>query len=215
MTAPHLTIYGTVQSTYSRIVETVAEEAGLGWSIVPTPAGSPENRARHPFGKVPSVEIDGLALTETVAIAQYVDTVHNGGALHPADPVARAEMDRWIAIANNYVFPMVEHGLLLPYLAHRHLKVPLRSDVVEAALPEIGRQLGVLCDRVEVARWFAGDTFTLADIFVYCIVRPAELTNEGAHLIQPLLPLRHRMNRVGARDSVKATRWPGEMDGRQ
>ena len=207
---PHLHIHGTVISTYTRIVQTVAEEAGISWGITATPAQSPENRRRHPFWKVPTVEIDGLNLFESVAIVQYVDNAHNGGALQPDDAKVRAEMDRWIAIANNYLFPVFEHGLIMPYLAHHHLHTPLRSDIIEAALPEIAHHLGVVCERIEQSPHFAGPDFTLADIFVYCITRPVQLTPEGDNLIGQLLPLRHWLNRIGKRESLVATRWPAE-----
>ncbi len=211
---PALHIHGTVISTYTRIVQVVAEEAGIGWQITATPAQSEENLRRHPFGKVPTVTIDGLNLFESVAITQYVDNVHNGGALQPHDPVVRAEMDRWIAIANNYLFPTFEHGLLMPRLAHRYLKTPLRSDIIEAALPDIAHHLGVICDRIEQSPHFAGTDFSLADIFVYCITRPVQLTPEGDNLIGQLLPLRHWLNRIGKRKSIMATRWPAEQEER-
>lgn len=210
MAQPTLHIHGTIISTYSRIVQTVAEEAGISWTITGTPAGSVENRSRHPFRKVPTVEIDGLNLYESVAICQYIDSAHNGGALQPDDHAARAEMDRWIAVANNYLFPLAEHGLLMPRLAHRFLKTPLRSDIIEAALPEIARHLGIVCQRVEESPYFAGPEFSLADIFVYCILRPVQMTSEGDHLIGQLLPLRHWLNKIGKRPSLVATRWDTE-----
>lgn len=212
MADPILHIHGTIISTYSRIVQTVAEEAGIGWTITATPAQSEENRQRHPFGKVPTVEIDGLNLYESVAITQYIDNAHNHGALQPDDPKIRAEMDRWIAIANNYLFPASEHGLLMPRLAHEYLKTPLRSDIIEAALPDIAHHLGTVCERVEQSPHFAGPDFTLADIFLYCVLRPVQMTPEGDNLIGQLLPLRHWLNRIGKRDSLMNTRWPRELE---
>ena len=77
MSEPQVRIFGTVISTYTRIVEITCEEAGLSHETVATPARSPDNR--HPFGKVPVVEVDGLELIESVAIAQYLDNAHNDG----------------------------------------------------------------------------------------------------------------------------------------
>lgn len=209
---PTLHIHGTVISTYTRIVQTVAEEAGVAWQITATPAQSEENKRRHPFQKVPTVSIDGLNLFESVAITQYIDNAHNNGGLQPSDPKVRAEMDRWVAIANNYLFPTFEHGLLMPYLAHQYLKTLLRSDVVEAAIPDIAHHLGVICDRIEQSAHFAGSEFTLADIFIYCITRPVQMTPEGDNLIGQLLPLRHWLNKIGQRKSLVATRWPRETE---
>lgn len=210
MVKPTLHIHGTIISTYTRILQAVAEEAGVDWTITATPALSEENKRRHPFGKVPTVEIDGLKLFESVAIAHYIDNVHNNGGLQPKDPKVRAEMDRWISIANHYLFETAERGLLMPRLAHRYLKTPLRSDIIEAALPEIAQHLGIVCERVEQSRFFAGPEFSLADIFVYCILRPVQLTPEGGNLIGQLLPLRHWLNKIGQRQSLVTTRWPSE-----
>ena len=110
-------IFGTVISTYTRIVEITAEEAGLSHETIATAAQSPQNR--HPFSKVPVVEIDGLELIESVAIAHYIDNAHGDGALQPTDPAKRAVMDKWIAVANNYLFPLFEHGLVMPWIMHR------------------------------------------------------------------------------------------------
>lgn len=107
-------IIGTVISTYTRIVQITAEEAGLSHETIATPAHSPENR--HPFGKVPVVEVDGLELYESVAITQYLDNAHNSCALQPSNPARRAVMDKWIAIANNYLFPLFEHGIIMPFI---------------------------------------------------------------------------------------------------
>lgn len=209
---PILHIHGTVISTYTRIVQTVAEEAGVAWQITATPAQSEENKRRHPFQKVPTVSIDGLNLFESVAITQYIDNAYNNSELQPSDPKVRAEMDRWVAVANNYLFPTFEHGLLMPYLAHQYLKTPLRSDVIEAAIPEIAHHLGIVCERIEQSTHFAGPEFTLADIFIYCITRPVQMTPEGDNLIGQLLPLRHWLNKIGKRKSLLATRWPKETE---
>ena len=90
---PHarVRIFGTVISTYPRIVQIACEEAGLAHETIATPAQSPQNR--HPFGKLPVVEMDGRELIESVAIAQYIDNAHAAGALQPHDPSARAVMD--------------------------------------------------------------------------------------------------------------------------
>jgi maleylacetoacetate isomerase len=51
---------------------------------------SPEHLARNPQGFVPVLEIDGLRLTQSLAILEYLDTTRNLGLL-PADPAARAK----------------------------------------------------------------------------------------------------------------------------
>jgi maleylacetoacetate isomerase len=51
----------------------------------------PENLARNPQGLVPSLEIDGLVLTQSLAILEYLDETRSAGWL-PQDPAARARV---------------------------------------------------------------------------------------------------------------------------
>ncbi|MDG2533462.1 maleylacetoacetate isomerase [Sphingomonas sp. HITSZ_GF] len=53
---------------------------------------APEYRALNPQGLLPSLEIDGAVLTQSLAICEYLDEVYPAPALLPADPVARAKV---------------------------------------------------------------------------------------------------------------------------
>jgi len=50
---------------------------------------SPGHMARNPQGFVPVLDIDGLRLTQSLAILEYLDTTRHMGLL-PADPAVRA-----------------------------------------------------------------------------------------------------------------------------
>lgn len=52
---------------------------------------APANLARNPQGLVPTLEIDGLVLTQSVAILEYLDETRAAGFL-PKDPVGRARV---------------------------------------------------------------------------------------------------------------------------
>lgn len=51
--------------------------------------GGAENRARNPQGLVPTLEIDGLTLTQSLPIIEYLDETRPSSRLMPKDPVAR------------------------------------------------------------------------------------------------------------------------------
>ena len=203
-----LTIYAPQISTYGRIVAMVAFEADLPWQQVPTDADSRENRQRHPFGKTPSVDLDGQHFYESVAICQYIDDVYNDGTLQPKEPVARARMTQWLSIANSYLFPSTEHGLVMPLLL-----VPLaggvpRHDIVEKALPTIAYQMTIVNARLEESTYLAGEEISLADLFMWVIIKAAKMTREGDAIVSQLLPLLRWFERIEERDSVKRTAWP-------
>ena len=202
-------IFGTVISTYTRIVQISAEEAGLAHKTIATPAQSPQNR--HPFSKVPVVEVDGLELIESVAIAQYLDNAHNRGALQPSDPAARAVMDKWVAIANNYLFPLFEHGLVMPWIMHRVAGFDLDREKIDRALPNISRAIGfVEAELAHDGAWTASGEFTLADVFLYPVMRGLQLTPQGQVGIAQCDTLTAWMAATGQRPSITKTRWETE-----
>ena len=201
-------IFGPRISTYVRIVQIVCEEAGLSHAVVPTPAQSPANR--HPFGKVPVVEVDGLELSETAAIARYLDAQHNKGLLQPHGPVARYAMDRWIATGDNYLFPLFERAIVMPYVMHRFAGQPLDRERIDRGLPLIARTLDFL--ELELAKdgaWTQAG-FTLADVFLYAILLGLRSTPEGAAGIAQCDRLAAWMAVCDYRPSIKATRWETE-----
>ncbi|MEO1047216.1 MAG: glutathione S-transferase family protein [Pseudomonadota bacterium] len=207
--AADVRVFGTVISTYTRIVQIVCEEAGLAHETIATAAQSPQNR--HPFSKVPVVEVDGLELIESVAIAQYLDNAHNDSALQPADPATRAIMDKWIAVANNYLFPLFEHGLVMPWIMHRVAGFDLDRERIDRSLPNISRALGFLeGEMANDGAWSATKDFTLADVFLYPILRGLQLTPQGQVGLAQCDHLSAWMAVTENRLSILATRWETE-----
>ena len=211
MNAPALDIHAPEISTYGRIVAMVAEECGVTWRIVPTATGSPELRTMQPFGRSPAVRIDGEVLYESAAIAVYLDERgDHAPRLQPADPLARARMWQWIGVANMYLFPLSEHGLVLPRLVHPLIGRAPDEAAIARALPQIAIHLDIVCERLETSRWLAGDAFSLADVFAWCVLRAVQRTPEGAELCRLRLPLARWLAVVARRPSAIATAWPGE-----
>ena len=54
--------------------------------------------ARNPQGLVPTLEVDGRLLTQSLAIIEWLEDSHPSPALLPADPFERAEV-RAVALA--------------------------------------------------------------------------------------------------------------------
>ncbi|MBV7266870.1 glutathione S-transferase family protein [Erythrobacter ani] len=201
-------IFGTVISTYTRIVQIVCEESVLAHETIATAARSPQNR--HPFGKVPVVEIDGLELIETVAITQYIDSMHNSSALQSPDPAERVVADKWIAIANNYLFPLFERGLVMPWIMHRVAGHPLERETIDRALPQISLALGyVEAELAKDGAWTRLD-FSLADVFLYPVFRGLQLTPQGEMGIAQCDHMLGWLNNCEKRASIAATRWESE-----
>lgn len=104
-----LTIYGVYQSRSSRVYW-LAEELGLAFKSVPVlqsrkvaeplAEGAPLNTASpaylavNPMGQVPTIDDDGLVLSESMAILLYLAKKH-GGPLAPKDLAEEAKMLQW------------------------------------------------------------------------------------------------------------------------
>jgi glutathione S-transferase len=103
-----MTLWGFNNSTYVRTVKMVlAEKQFTGFKQVPINvlAGepkTPEHLERHPFGKVPVLDHDGLRILETSAIARYLNDVLPGKSLVPPTPKDRARMDMIVGIVDSY-----------------------------------------------------------------------------------------------------------------
>ena len=90
------TLYDYWRSTASYRVRIALGLAGEAYDSLPIDlvAGaqkSSEHLTRNPQGLVPMLEIDGLQLTQSLAIVEYLDETRELGLL-PADPAGRARV---------------------------------------------------------------------------------------------------------------------------
>lgn len=92
---PEVVLYDYWRSSASYRVRIALNLAGIEFTTVPVDLvkgeqKSPEHLARNPQGFVPVLDIDGLQLTQSLAILDYLDSTRNLGLL-PKDPAARAQ----------------------------------------------------------------------------------------------------------------------------
>ena len=90
------TLHDYWRSSASYRVRIALGLVGERWQTVPVDlvAGAqrqPGHLARNPQGLVPALEIDGLTLTQSLAIIEYLDETRGAGFL-PADPAGCARV---------------------------------------------------------------------------------------------------------------------------
>ena len=100
-------LYGFDGSTDVRSVRMLLAEKGVDYEQVPVNVlegepKEPEHLARHPFGKVPVLDIDGLRILETASILRYVNDSTNGPSFIPPEPALRARMDTTLGFVDSY-----------------------------------------------------------------------------------------------------------------
>jgi glutathione S-transferase len=114
-------LYGFDGSTYVRTVRIILAKKRIAYEQVPVNvlAGetrTPEHLARHPFGKVPVLDIDGMRLRETEAICRYLDDRTSEPSVVPFDPKDRASMTEVINMIGSYGYSAMLGGITAYHL---------------------------------------------------------------------------------------------------
>jgi glutathione S-transferase len=164
-------IWGFNGSTYVRTVRMLLAEKGVtDYEQVPVDvlAGEPkseEHLERHPFGKVPVVDIDGFRLIETAAIARYLDAVLPGRSLLPGDPQDVARMDMVTSIIDSYGYgPMV--GGVAAYHLFPEFVGGKNDDAHGKALSASKRVVTELMRIKGQSAYLAGGNVSIADLYL-------------------------------------------------
>lgn len=122
-----------------------------------------EYKAINPHGKVPALVVEeGLTIWESAAIMAYLAAVAGDDGLYPAEPKARAAIDRWRCWANTTWNPPL--GKLSWEMFKRLLGMgPPDEAVQEVGLAGFRANAAVLDAHLDGRTWVEGDAPTLAD----------------------------------------------------
>jgi len=104
-----LLVWGTPVSTYVRTVRLLLEEIGADYTLQSVDifngeSQSAEYLAKNPFGKVPTLEVNGELLYETAAITEYLDATLGDRKFSFSDPMLQARMRQIMAIIDSYFY---------------------------------------------------------------------------------------------------------------
>jgi glutathione S-transferase len=150
--------------------------------------------AINPEGQVPVLDHDGVIITHTTVINEYLEDVFPGVPLRPRDPMGAARMRYWNKFVDEHVMNHVSmHGwhrmvgiiarsvesgqfeqLLerIPLPDQRKKWLNARSGFSEGDLANASAKIEYAVDKVEaqlaLTPWLAGEDYTLADINFYC-----------------------------------------------
>jgi glutathione S-transferase len=202
-----LEIIGFPISTYVRAVRMACEEKRIPYVLNPVPPHQKPVSDIHPYGKVPCMRHGNLELFESHAIATYVDRKFNGRALFPDDAVKAAEAEKWISFVNLHVYPTMIGRYVLVYMFPPAGGEPDRRTI-DAAVPEIRKQVKILDKAVEKTGYLAGRGLTFADLNVLPIINYLGKFPEGADVLSGAKNLTAWFGKLTARKSWKATEPP-------
>ena len=177
-------LFGFDGSTYVRTVRMFLMENGIDYDQVPVNVlegepRQPEHLTRHPFGKVPVLDIDGMRLRESDAICRYIDEIGNGDSRIPSDAKQRAKMNEAVGLIDSYGY-----GALVG-VAGYHLFPDLIGGQNEEARQQAIADCAKLTDLLmeNASPWICGDSPTMADYFLGPIVFYVSLTPDAEEVL--------------------------------
>jgi glutathione S-transferase len=156
-------LYGLRLSNYYSLTKAVLNEKGLEYEEVKAPPTQEEdNLARSPMGKMPSIEVDGQYLSESLAIAAYADRAQPERPLLPSDPFAAAKVVELVCHLKLDVELVARRCLPEAFFGQTvsdETKVETQRDLAKG-MKAVGRLM--VCDP-----YAAGADFTLADLYTF------------------------------------------------
>lgn len=201
-------ILGVPQSNYVWATRIALTEKGVEYDLIPTAPHSPEITAIHPLGKMPALRHGEVTLFESNAILTYVDKAFPGPALAPTDALGAAQVQQWISLVNTAVDPVIIRAYILAYIFPSGPdKKPDRARI-DAALPNIEKQMGILDRAVAKTGFLVGNAFSLADINLIPIIAGASRFPESSAALDRHGNLKKYLGTHFARASVKGTAPP-------
>ena len=121
---------------------------------------------KSPMGLVPCLEIDGRALTESMAILELLEETHPEPPLLPKVPWRRARVRQLAELINSGTQPLQN----LAVLRHRS-KDPAEQKAwarhwIERGFSALERELGVVAREGIEGPYAAGESITMADLYL-------------------------------------------------
>lgn len=202
-------VFGASYSVYVRIVRLVLAEIGVPYDLVEIDIFAKETvpadyRDRHPFDRIPAFEHDGFRLFETDAIVGYIVDSFDGAALLPAGIRERARMRQIMRILDNYADSALVWGIYVEEMERDRL-----GRLTPQELERGAKSLAVL-DGLAAGEYLVGAQLSLADLWAYPMLAYLDLAPSGRTLLRQSPNLLSWLDRMAARPSAAATRFPAE-----
>jgi len=153
-------------STYSRRVRIALAEKQIAYETIVVDLAQRKHKepaylALNPYGRVPTLEEDGLVLYESTAILNYLETTRAEPPLAPADLRQRALVDMHMKLCD---IQMTRHTGTIIFPKRFLPKERWNEAAIAAAKTEIEGHLAILERQLTGKHYLVAEQFTLADI---------------------------------------------------
>ena len=194
-------IYGLRMSNYYSLTKALLIEKGLDFEEVKAPPSQKEDYlARSPMGKMPSIEVDGNFLSESLAIFNYVERRKPEPALLPKDPFAAAKAIE-LACHIKLDIELVARRCLPEML----FKQPISDETKDQVRADLAKGMKAVERLMVCGPYAVGNEFTIADLYVsYCFPLAGMLAKQiaGVDLLEDQPEIAALLARLAERPSI-------------
>jgi len=203
-----ITVYGTPVSTYVRTVRLLLEEASAEYDLKSVGIFNGENdsseyRAKNPFGKIPTLEVDGELLYETAAITDYLDTVVASNKFSPSNPMSKARMRQIMAIIDSYFYSPAITTIVIQRLIVPSQGGKTDEDAVKNAIAPAKTAAEAIESLTVGSPYLLGSELSIADFYLIPIFIYLSQTPEFDAITAQTPKLRTWWDEVNKLKSVK------------
>jgi len=177
-------------------------EGGIGFEAVivdlrgdRTLADGRQFKDINPKNYVPVLELDnGELLTENVAVLQYIaDQAPDSGLAPPAGTLARYRLEEWLGFINSEVHKTIGN----------FFNPDLPAEMRPYVTGKLDDRFGYIDAQLDGKAYLMGDTFTVADAYLYIVSTWAPMVNYDLSGFTNVLAWQER---VGNRPSIQAAK---------
>lgn len=204
-----LTVHGYKHSVYTRCVLLALAEKDVSFRFAPCDPFDPDTadncQAQHPFGRVPALNHNGVAIYETAAILRYIDAAFPSPPLTPKGAKPAARMAQVMGIIDAYGYwPMVRqvfaHEVFRPWEG-----LETDTETVAQGLRESAPVLTALDDIATEGLVLSGAHPTLADCHLAPMMAAFTATSQGAEMVRAQPALSAWWSKWARRASMRQT----------
>ena len=202
------TVYGTPRSTYVRTVRLLLESAGTDYNLKEIDIFNGENKsadylAKNPFGKVPTLEVDGELVYETTAITDYLNTVFAGNKFSPSDSLHQARMRQIMAIVDSHLYSPAILSIVIQRLIVPSQGGKTDEDNVKNAVAPAQTAVEAIESLTVGSPYLLGSEMSIADFYLIPIFIYLSQTPEFDSITAQTPKLRTWWDEVSKLNSVK------------
>lgn len=158
-------LHGMGRSNYYNLAKACFLEKGIAFEEVNAiPSQEEDYLGKSPMGKVPCIETDEGFISETFAIADYLDRIAPEQPLLPADPFARAkaiELCRHLELDVELVARRC--------LPEAFFGATVSDEVKASTSKDLKRGMTAVTRLIKCDPYIAGHDFCLADIYTFYV----------------------------------------------